>query len=111
MRRILLGIGAGLLILSCGQPTTYGQAIQQKRSMVKSPADEQRRAPPSRIVEEARPACPALAAEGSADYANCERLLQEEEQGLGGSGPAEPEPELPPETDPNLRYWRDATDP
>lgn len=107
MKRILLGLGAALLFVSCGQPTTYGQAIQQqKRAALETPADENRRAPPSSDV--AMPDCPTLAREGSRDYAYCEKLLQEQ-QGIGGSGPATVD--TPPEADdPNVKYWRDADD-
>lgn len=114
MRRILLGLGVGALFLSCGHPTTYGQAIQQqKRSMLEGPDEDARRAPPSRQVDgESRPDCPTIAREGSRDYARCEDILKSEEQGIGGSGQplAEPETDSRPEASPDVRYFRDSND-
>jgi hypothetical protein len=91
MKTIMAGLGlaASVLCLSCGSPTTYGQTVQQqKRSMVQTPADQQARPPPSKVVEEKEIRCPTIAAEGSEDYAACEKELQNG-LGVGGSGPAD----------------------
>ena len=85
MTRILFGMGAALLLCSC-EPTTYGKAVQAEKTVqAKAPAAE------------AIPSCPTVAEVGTLDYLRCERLLQQQQQGIGGSG----------KQDPNVKFWRE----